>query len=126
MNYLIVFVGAGVGGALRHGVNAIAARAGWIEFPTSTIVVNVIGSFLMGVIAEYFALRSHLPLSWRLFLTTGMLGGFTTFSTFSLESALLYERGRLLQAALYIALSVAGSVAALFLAMALIRALVRT
>ena len=88
MNYLIVFGGAGLGGALRHGVNVAAMRLGFTAFPIGTLTVNILGSFLMGLIAEYFALKGHLPQSWRLFLTTGVLGGFTTFSAFSLEVAL--------------------------------------
>lgn len=94
MNYVIVFLGAGAGGAARHGVNLAAARLVGTGFPFGTLAINVIGSFLMGVLAEFFALKGHLPQHPRLFLTTGVLGGFTTFSTYSLEAALLYERGR--------------------------------
>ncbi len=125
MGYLIVFVGAGLGGAMRHGVNIAALRLGWTAFPFSTLAVNVLGSFLMGLIVEYFALKAHLPQQSRLFLTTGILGGFTTFSAFSLEVALLYERGRLGWAALYVGASVVLSVAALFGALALVRSLVK-
>ena len=66
------------------------------------MMINVLGSFAMGLIAEYFALRRGLPQHWRLFLTTGILGGFTTFSAFSLEAALLYERGQIGGAAIYV------------------------
>ena len=125
MGYLIVFVGAGLGGAMRHGVNLAALRLGWMAFPFSTLAVNVFGSFLMGLFAEYFALKVHLPQQGRLFLATGILGGFTTFSAFSLEVALLYERGRLGLAALYVGASVVLSVAALFGALALVRSLVK-
>ncbi len=125
MGYLIVFVGTGLGGAMRHGVNLAALRLGWTAFPLSTLAVNVLGSFLMGVIAEYFALKAHLPQQGRLFLTTGILGGFTTFSAFSLEVALLYERGRIGLAALYAGASVVLSVAALFGALAVVRSLVK-
>lgn len=125
MGFLIVFVGAGVGGTMRHGVNLAVLRLGWTAFPASTLAINVLGSFLMGVLAEYFALRAHLPQQWRLFLTTGLLGGFTTFSTFSLDAALLYERGKPLIAAAYVLGSVVLSIAALFAALAIVRSVVK-
>jgi CrcB protein len=124
MNYLIVFLGAGIGGALRHGVNVAALRLVGAGFPWGTLAINVAGSFAMGVIAEYFALKSGLPQHWRLFLTTGVLGGFTTFSAFSLETALLYERGEILAAGLYMLGSAVLAVAGLFAGLAVIRALV--
>ena len=121
MNYLIVFLGAGLGGAARHGVNILVPRLVGGSFPLHTLVVNVLGSFAMGLIAEYFALKAQLPAEWRLFLTTGVLGGFTTFSAFSLDAALLYERGDMTGAALYVGASVVLSVAGLFAGLALIR-----
>lgn len=124
MNYLIVFLGAGIGGALRHGVNVAALRLVGAGFPWGTLAINIAGSFAMGVIAEYFALKSGLPQHWRLFLTTGLLGGFTTFSAFSLEVALLYERGELLAAGLYMLGSAVLAVVALFAGLYVIRALV--
>lgn len=125
MGFLIVFVGAGVGGATRHSVNLAVLRLGWTAFPAGTLAINVLGSFLMGVLAEYFALRAHLPQQWRLFLTTGVLGGFTTFSTFSLDAALLYERGKPVIAAAYVLGSVVLSIAALFAALAIVRSVVK-
>jgi CrcB protein len=124
MNYLIVFVGAGIGGAMRHGINVLAARVAGLDFPYGTLAINVIGSFAMGVIAEYFALKADLPQHWRLFLTTGILGGFTTFSAFSLETAVLYERNELGAAAVYVIASVVLSVGGLFAGLAMVRALV--
>lgn len=112
--YLIVFLGAGIGGALRHGVNEAAFRTLGIYFPYGTAIVNVVGSFVMGLVVAYFALRGELSQHWRLFLTTGVLGGFTTFSAFSLDVALLYERGDTGYAAGYAVGSVALSIAALF------------
>jgi CrcB protein len=117
--YLIVFVGAGIGGALRHGVNVGAARLLGYGFPFGTFIVNVVGSFVMGAIAGYFAFRPGLSQHLRLFLTTGILGGFTTFSTFSLDTALLIERNSLALAAGYVVGSVGVSLAALFLGLAL-------
>ena len=122
--YLIVFLGAGLGGALRHGVNLAAARLLGTGFPFGTFAVNVLGSLAMGLLAEYFALRGDASQSWRLFLTTGILGGFTTFSAFSLDAALLWERGEALLALLYVAGSVALAIGGLFLGLWTVRALV--
>ncbi|PJI44492.1 fluoride efflux transporter CrcB [Ferrovibrio sp.] len=124
MNYLIVFLGAGIGGAMRHGVNVAAMRLIGAGFPWGTLAVNIAGSFVMGLVAEYFALKSGLPQQWRLFLATGVLGGFTTFSAFSLEVALLYERGEVMAAGLYVLGSVALAVVGLFAGLYVIRALV--
>lgn len=121
MGYLIVFAGAGIGGALRHGVNLAAARMFGLGFPFGTIIVNVLGSFLMGVLAGYFAFRTGLPQHVRLFLTTGVLGGFTTFSAFSLDAALLMERHAYWSAAAYMAGSVLLSLLALFAGLSLSR-----
>lgn len=118
MGYLIVFLGAGIGGALRHGVNLGAARLFGFGFPFGTLIVNVVGSLLMGLFAGYFAYRTGVPQHFRLFLTTGILGGFTTFSAFSLDAALLMERHAYGLAAAYVAVSVAVSLAALFAGLA--------
>jgi len=121
MLYFIVFLGAGVGGALRQGVNLAAARQFGFGFPFGTLIVNVAGSFLMGLLAGYFAFRPGLSQHLRLFLTTGVLGGFTTFSAFSLDTALLVERHAYGMAAGYAVGSVAASVAALFFGLAVFR-----
>ena len=121
MLYLIVFVGAGIGGALRHGVNVGASRLFGFGFPFGTMIVNVAGSFLMGLLAGYFAFRPGLSQHVRLFLTTGILGGFTTFSAFSLDTALLVERHAYGAAAGYVVGSVAASVSALFFGLAMFR-----
>jgi fluoride exporter len=124
MGFLIVFLGGGLGAALRHGVNIVAARLLGTAFPYGTLAINVLGSLAMGLIAEYFALKVGLPQRWRLFLTTGVLGGFTTFSAFSLEAALLYERGQIAGAALYVVASVVLAIGALFAGLAIVRMLV--
>jgi CrcB protein len=121
MLYLIVFIGAGIGGALRHGVNVVAARWFGFGFPYGTLIVNVVGSFAMGLFAGYFAFRPGVPQHLRLFLTTGILGGFTTFSTFSLDTALLIERHSFGLAAGYVVGSVAAALSALFFGLALFR-----
>ena len=118
---LLVFLGGGLGAALRHGVNMLALRAG-TTFPYGTLCINVVGSLLMGVVVAWFAARSGLSPSLRLFLMTGVLGGFTTFSAFSLEAALLYERGQPGLAAVYVLASVVLSIGGLFAGMALVRA----
>ena len=121
MLYLIVFLGAGIGGALRHGVNVGSAKLFGYGFPFGTMIVNVVGSFLMGLLAGYFAFRPGIGQHMRLFLTTGILGGFTTFSAFSLDTALLVERHSYGLAAGYAVGSVAASVSALFFGLALFR-----
>lgn len=120
MLYLIVFLGAGIGGALRHGVNVWAVRAFGFGFPFGTLIVNVLGSFVMGLLVGFFAYRAGLvPQHARLFLITGLLGGFTTFSAFSLDAALLFERHSYSMAMTYIVGSVFASLVALFLGLAL-------
>jgi CrcB protein len=121
MLYLIVFLGAGIGGALRHGVNVMAVRLFGYGFPSGTFIVNIVGSFLMGLLAGYFAFRPGIGQHVRLFLTTGILGGFTTFSAFSLDAALLVERHSYGLAAGYMVGSVAASLSALFFGLAVFR-----
>jgi len=121
--YLIVALGSALGGALRHGVNVASARLLGTGWPFGTFTVNVVGSFAMGLIVGYFALRGHASQAWLLFLTTGILGGFTTFSAFSLDVAVLFERGRLDLTVVYVLASLMLSVAGLFLALVLVRRL---
>lgn len=119
-SYLTVFLGAGIGGALRHAINQIAAH--WSSaFPVGTLTVNVVGSFLMGVAVVFFAARGESGSQLTLFFATGLLGGFTTFSAFSLESAMFAEKGDMATVALYIALSVGLSVGALLAGLAVAR-----
>jgi CrcB protein len=121
MSYFITFLGAGLGGALRHGVNVATGRLLGLQFPWGTLFVNVVGSLLMGVLAGYYLARPGLDQQARLFLTTGVLGGFTTFSAFSLDTALLIERNQWLLALTYALASVILSIAALFIGLALVR-----
>jgi CrcB protein len=120
---LLVFLGGGIGAAFRHGVNIGSARMFGTAFPWHTLIVNVAGSFVMGLLTAWFAFRTDWWTTQhvRLFLTTGILGGFTTFSTFSLDTALLWERGATFAAASYVVLSLVLSVAGLFVAMWLVR-----
>jgi CrcB protein len=121
MTYLIVFLGGGIGAALRHGVNLASMRYFGLAFPYATAIENISGSLIMGLIAGYFALRSGPSQHWQLFLTTGILGGYTTFSAFSLDAVVLYERGAMGLAALYVLGSVILSIAGLFAGLALAR-----
>jgi CrcB protein len=123
MSYLLVFLGGGFGAMLRHGVNLGTARWLGVGFPWGTFLVNITGSLVMGLIAGWFALKADASQSWRLFLTTGILGGYTTFSAFSLDTALLYERGEIGLAALYVVGSVALSIAGLFIGLWIVRSL---
>src|SRR2546423_1816747 len=121
MAFLIVFLGGGLGAALRHGVNLTSARVLGTALPYHTMFENVSGSLVMGLMAGYFAFRGSAPQHWQLFLTTGILGGYTTFSAFSLDTALLYQRSGLGLGALYVLGSVALSIAGLFGGLALAR-----
>lgn len=121
----LVFLGAGLGGVLRHGVNLVSLALVGSGFPAGTLAINLAGSFAMGLVAGWFALHAGEGVSQglRLFLTTGVLGGFTTFSAFSLDAALLWQRGDAGAAAFYVIASVAGSIGALFAGLALVRGL---
>jgi CrcB protein len=128
MTWLLVFLGGGIGSTARYAVNALATRTLGSQFPWGTFLINISGSVLMGLIAGYLAFRSdgaEAPSveAWRLFLMTGVLGGYTTFSAFSLDAALLYERGAIGLAAAYVAGSAALAIAGLFAGLALVRAL---
>ena len=124
-SYILVFLGAGIGGSLRHAVNLGCTRFCGPTFPWGTLTVNIVGSFVMGACAAWLALRAgevwSQPL--RLFLTTGILGGFTTFSAFSLDAVLLWERGEISSASAYVAGSVLLSIAGLVAGLALVRAI---
>ena len=115
----------GVGGAL--GAMARYLIAGWVQspawtgFPYGIFIVNITGGFIMGVLTEAMALRFNVSPEVRAFLTTGILGGYTTFSTFSLEAAMLIEPHAYGQAAFYIAGSALLSVMALFAGLWLMR-----
>lgn len=121
MNTLLVFLGAGLGGVARHGINLAAVRAG-ATFPWGTLFINVSGSLLMGLVTGWLAARGGLP-GAKLFVATGILGGYTTFSTFSLEAILLLERGDWAAFAGYVLGSVLLGLGALFLGLFAMRQL---
>jgi len=117
-----VFLGGGIGSALRYGVGRVSLA--WIgpSFPAGTLAVNVVGCFAMGALAEWLALHdAGVSQDVKLFLTTGILGGFTTFSAFALDTAALWQRGEAGTALLYVLASLVLSVAGLFAGMALLR-----
>jgi CrcB protein len=109
----LVFIGSGLGGAARHGVNVACLRAFGPGFPVATLAVNVAGSFAMGLVAGVLALKTGASAEMRLFLATGILGGFTTFSAFSLDAVTLWQRGEAAAAGAYVMASVALSIAGL-------------
>jgi CrcB protein len=125
MRALLLFAGAGLGGLLRHYVNLLCTRALGGHFPWGIFIVNATGCFAMGLAVGYFAFKSgHAwPQPLRLFLTTGLLGGYTTFSAFSLDAANLVERGDIVAAWLYVTGSVGLAIFALFLGLSIMRAL---
>src|SRR6188508_1475664 len=123
VSYVVVFLGAGVGGVLRHAMNIWIARLAGTHFPLHTLVVNVTGSLVMGMVMAWFAMKGGATGHLRLFLATGVLGGYTTFSAFSLDAVLLYERGEIGAAATYVVSSVALAILGLVAGLALVRQL---
>jgi CrcB protein len=118
---LAVALGGALGSLLRYFVAGAVQSATWPGFPWGIFVVNITGGFAMGIIVELSALKLNLTPEVRAFLTVGILGGYTTFSTFSLDSALLIERGDYSGAALYVAGSALLSILALFAGLWLVR-----
>ena len=125
MSWLLVFVGGGTGAALRHGVNLAAFRLLGPGWPAGTFIVNVAGSLAMGLLIGWLARHDVLSgggsNELRLALTTGLLGGFTTFSAFSLDAVALWERGAVASAAIYVLASVVLSIVAMFVGLSLAR-----
>lgn len=120
---LWVALGGAIGSAARYGVNVWSGRMFGTEFPWQTLIVNVAGCFIMGALTEMMALKLNVGHETRAFLTTGILGGFTTFSAFSLDFAYLVERKQLAAAGGYALASVVISLLAVFAGMNLIRTL---
>jgi CrcB protein len=122
---LAVAAGGALGSVARYLVGVGSTRMFGATFPWGTLLINIAGSFLIGAFVELFALKWDLPQEWRVFLTVGICGGFTTFSTFSLDAYVLMERGEWWPAAAYVVGSVVLSIAALVAALHLIRASVQ-
>ncbi len=123
MTYLWVAAGGALGSVARYFLGVHVGRILGMGFPWATLVINVTGSFLIGVLAESFALRWDAAPSTRVFLVVGICGGYTTFSTFSLDVVTLVNRGEYVAAGAYILASVAVSIAALYAGLHLMRAL---
>ncbi len=121
---LIVAIGGAIGAALRYVTSLCALRILGANALWGTAGINILGSFAMGIFVELLARRYGGSPELRLFVATGILGGFTTFSAFSLDFAVLFERGDLGQAFAYVAISVIISIAALFAGLHLARAFV--
>ena len=121
---LLVAVGGALGSVLRYLVGLWTLRGFGPSFPWGTLTVNVTGSFLIGVLAEAIARKFGASAEMRVFLITGILGGYTTFSAFSLDAITLLERGEPVTAAIYVGSSVLLSAIAVFAGLALMRAMV--
>lgn len=122
-SFVAVFIGGGIGSALRYGVGRASIAIVGPSYPAGTLVVNLTGCFLMGVLAGWLAYRDlGADQSTKLFLATGILGGFTTFSAFALDAVTLWERGNTVSAAIYVLASVVGSIAGLFIGLHVARA----
>lgn len=121
MSYLLVFFGGGLGSMLRYFVNVLCGRFFGTDFPFGIMIINITGSTIMGLVAGYLAFKGDAAQPWRIFVMTGVLGGYTTFSAFSLDAIVLYERGELGLATLYVVGSVALSILGLFAGLALVR-----
>jgi CrcB protein len=118
--YVLVFLGGGLGAAARHWVNRMAITVVGPDYPAGTLAVNIAGSMAMGMLAAWFAFRGEMTTPpERLFLTTGVLGGFTTFSAFALDTTLMWERHDIAAAIIYagcsVFLSIAGLIAGMFI-----------
>ena len=115
VHFLLVFLGGGIGAAGRHGVNLLTLRHFGPGFPFGTLIVNVLGSFAMGLFIGWLVRRSGgVGADLRLFVATGVLGGFTTFSAFSLDVANLWQRGEGLSALGYVLATVVICVVSVF------------
>ena len=118
-----VGVGGAIGSMARYLLAGFVQSASWNGFPYGIFIVNVTGGFVMGLLVEGMALKFNVSPVTRAFLTTGVMGGYTTFSTFSLEAAMLIERHAYGQAGVYIAGSALLSIIALFAGLWLMRAI---
>lgn len=123
VNTLLVMAGGAIGAAMRYQLGRFAGRLWGSGWPWGTLVANVSGGLLMGLLAGWLALRAQgSGEQARLFLAVGVLGGFTTFSSFSLETMLMIERGEWTSASLYVLVSVIAAIGALALGLAAMRA----
>ena len=121
---LLVALGGALGSVARYLVGKVSMLLWGADFPWGTLIVNVVGCFIMGVLAGLLAHYTEFSQEVRSFLLIGVLGGFTTFSAFALDIVTLYQRGSLMTAGLYLLASVVVSILALFGGLLLVRNLV--
>ena len=118
---LSIFLGGGVGALLRFLISEQADRLFLSSFPFGTIIVNVLGAFLMGLVVSYFADKVNISQNIKMFLTIGFLGGFTTFSTFNLDFYQLFSNGEILASLLYLFVTFTFTVIAFYLGLSLFK-----
>lgn len=118
-----IAAGGALGAVLRHGLNAGVLALTGMNFPLGIMIINVLGSLFMGVLSGLFAHAYEPSQAMKAFLTVGILGGFTTFSAFSLDAVMLWERGAVVQSLLYVTASVLLSVLALVAGLTIVRVL---
>ena len=117
MTWLVVAIGSAIGGVSRYGVGLLAARAWGVAFPWGTLLINIVGSFVIALFGAMTLANGPMPMStnMRAFVMIGFCGGFTTFSSFSLQTMELLQAGETVAAALYILASVGLCLAGVFL-----------
>jgi len=122
INWLMVAFGGALGASLRYWVGILCSNNGFVQFPLATLVVNTLGSFIMGACFVWVSAHSTAASEqFRLFAMVGILGGFTTYSSFSLDTLVLVEQGHYYQAALYVLLTLLGALAGVLLGSVLMR-----
>jgi len=124
MSYVYVALGGIIGACARHFIYSLIGGAN-LAAHYATFIVNIIGCFLIGLIVEVFAFKGHLPLEWKFFLVTGILGAFTTFSTFAFDASILIQKNEYFKAIFYMSASVILGLCSYFLAVYLVRVAIR-
>ena len=123
LNIALVAIGGAIGSVARYLVGVWSVRIAGPNFPWGTFTVNIVGAFLIGLLVEIIARRFDASAEMRVFVVTGIIGGFTTWSSFTLDAVVLFERGDIGLSALYLMGSLVVSFAAIFAGLALGRAL---
>jgi CrcB protein len=123
LNILLAAMGGAIGSVLRYLVGVFSVRWFGPSFPWGTLTVNVVGSFVIGLMVEVIARRFNASAEMRVFIVTGIIGGFTTWSSFTLDTMVLFGRGATFAAAAYVIGSLVISFAAVFAGLALGRAM---
>ena len=124
MNYVFVFLGGGIGSMARLFVSSQMGKYIGTAFPWGTLIVNLAGALIIGLLIQFMVQKWSAPEHYRYLLITGFLGGFTTFSAFSLETASMFVRGDWIMAAVYIRASVVGTVALVIFSLYILRTII--